>query len=149
MADITNKNIRVPGVNQDTNFIKQRSYCLNGSETPEVMSSGTHSIIAIPKGEAVTKLRVVALANTASGGSATLQFKVAVGGTVENINSSAVAIVNFAAGDVHDFPVNSIKSYDEANGAVIQLVVGSASLTSVKLLLVVETLPVAEFTKLG
>ena len=149
MSDVTNKNVRVPGVNQDTSFIKQRSYCLNGAEAPEILATGTHNVIALPKGEAVTRVRVIALENTTSGGSATLQFKVAFGETAENINTSAVGISNLAAGDVYDLPVNGVKGYDEAVGAVIQLAVGSAALTAVKLLVVVETLPVAEFTKLG
>lgn len=149
MADVTNKNFRIPGVNQDTNFIKQRSYCLNGAEVPEILATGTHDVIALPKGEALIGLRVIALENTASGGSATLQFKVAIGEAAENINASAIGIGNLAAGDVHALPVNAVKGYDEDVGAVIQLSVGSAALTAVKLLIVVETLPVAEFTKLG
>ena len=149
MSDVTNKNFRIPGVNQDTNFTKQRSYFLNGAEVPEILATGTHNVIALPKGEAVTGVRVIALENTTSGGSATLQFKVDFGGTAENINTSAVGIANLSAGDVHDWPVNGVKGYDETSGAVIQLAVGSAALTAVKLLVIVETLPVAEFTQLG
>ena len=149
MSDVTNKNFRIPGVNQDTNFIKQRSYCLNGAEVPEILATGTHDVIALPKGEALIGLRVIALENTASDGSATLQFKVAIGEAAENINTSAVGIASLSAGDVYDWPVNGVKGYDDTSGAVIQLAVGSAALTAVKLLVIVETLPVVEFTKLG
>ena len=149
VIDVTNKNLRIPGVNQDTNFIKQRSYCLNGIEVPEILAVGTHNVIALPRGEAITKIRIVALDATTSGGSATLQFKVAFGEVAENVGTSAVAIANLAAGDVYDFAVNGIKGYEAESGAVIQLSVGAAALTGMKLLVIVETIPVVDFTKQG
>lgn len=149
MADITNKNLRIPGVNQDTAYIKQRSYLLDGAIDAAVLATGTHSIIALPKGEAVTKLRLVAIDAAASGGSATVQFKVAYGQTAEAINSTAVAVANLGAGDVYEFPVNGVKGYDAATGAVLQMTVGTAALTAAKFLLIVETLPVNEFMTMG
>lgn len=149
MADITNKNCRVPGVNQDTNFMKQRSYCFDGGVVPEIMSIGTHNIIAVPVGECVAKIRVIALENSTSGGSATLQFKLSFGETSEVINSSTIAVGALAAGDVHELVVNGIKAYDAEKTPVIQLVVGSSAFTAMKLLVIVETLPVTEFMTMG
>ena len=150
MADITNKNFKIPGVNQDTNYIKQQSYMLDGGVASEILETGSHEVIALNKGEAITKLRVIAVKGGAtSAGSATVQFKALFDETAEAINKTAIPVADLAEGDVHEFPVNGIKGYDAEKAAVIQFVVGGANLTGLKLLLIVETLPVEEFLKLG
>lgn len=149
MSDVTNKNLRVNGVNQDTVFFKQNSFLIDGGIVPEVLGVGTHNVIALPKGEAVTNLRLVSLDNAASDGSATVQFKVSFDDTGESVNSTAISVANLASGDVHDLTVNNIKGYKESAGAVLQLVIGGAALTKAKFLLIVETLPVVEFMTMG
>lgn len=149
MADLTNTDFRINGVNQDTSFIKQRSYLLDGTVNSGLLSTGTHSVIVLPKGEAVVKLRVVSLESATSSGAATLQFKIGFDNVAEAVNSNAIALAALAAGDVYDFPVNAIKGYDDSKPPVVQLTVGTAAFTKLKLMVVVDTLPVTEFTTLG
>jgi hypothetical protein len=59
MADITNKNIQIPGVNSDTNYVQERAYMLNMNTNADIAAVGTHKIVALPEGEALVGLKVI------------------------------------------------------------------------------------------
>jgi hypothetical protein len=149
MADITNINLRVPGVNSATNYLRQRAYTVDFATLSGIAAVGTHDIIKLPKGEALQALRVVAIESAASGGAATLQFKIAFNGTAANVNSTAVAVAGLAKGMVQNMPVTGIKAVDSEYEGVLQMVVGSAAYTGGKFLLIVETLPAEAFVTNG
>lgn len=149
MADITNQNIRVPGVNAAGSFVKQQSYVVDFATISGIAAIGTHDIIKLDKGDALVGVRVFAIEGVASSGAATLQLKLAFNGTAANINSSAVALAGLAKGFVQNFPVTGIKSFDNDYEGVIQMVVGTAAYTGGKLLLVVDTIPAEAFVTCG
>lgn len=149
MADFTNVDFRVNGVNQDTNYKKQYAFCIDTAEYSGMQATGTHDIAVIPAGEAVVGLSVFVLTAAASSGAATVQFKLDFNGTAEAVNSTAVAIANLAAGDIADLPVNGIKAFDTAKECTLQFTVGTAALTAFKFMLVIETVPVKEFITEG
>jgi hypothetical protein len=149
MADITNQNIRVPGVNAAGTFVKQQSYVVDFATLSGIAGTGTHDIIKLDKGDAVVGVRVVALESAASSGAATLQLKLAFHGSAANINSSAVALAGLAKGVVQNMPVSGIKSFDSEYEGVIQLVVATAAYTAGKLLLIVDTVPAEAFVVNG
>jgi hypothetical protein len=142
MADITNKNIDVPGVNSTTNFLKQYAFELDFNTLSEIAATGTHDLKKLPAGEALVGLKVVVIEAAASGGAATAQFKVNGGA----INTSAVALAGLAAGFVHNLNVSGVAAYGENT---IQLTVGGAAYTGGKLLVVAETLPADLFVTNG
>lgn len=149
MADITEFEMRVPGVNQDTHFQKQNAYLIDCEEHSGVLTVGTHDLVKLNKGDMLTKLRIVVLKSAASSGSATIQFKAKFNSTAENIHANAFAIANLCSGDVYDIPVSTIKGYDEEYPPVIQMSVGTDALTAFKFLLIAETIPVHEFLNKG
>ena len=148
-ADITGKDTLVKGVNSPNNYIRSEAHLLDGNEFPGILAADTHDLFRIPKGNALVRLTVVALENTASGGSATLQFKAKINGASEAVNGTAIAKADIAKGDVVVLPVAKIKGYDRENDTIIQLTVGTAALTALKLLVIADYLPVAEFMELG
>jgi hypothetical protein len=147
-ADITTKDTLVKGVNSMNNYIRSEAHILDGVENPGILDADTHSLFVIPKGNALVGLKIVALADTTSSGSATLQFKAKIGSTAEAIHT-AIAKADLAAGDVVVADVAKIKGYDAENDTVIQLTVGTAALTAVKLLVIAEFLPIVEFMTAG
>jgi hypothetical protein len=142
MADITNRNIDVPGVNSTTNFLKQYAFELDFNTLSEIAATGTHDLKKLPAGEALVGLKVVVIEAAASGGAATAQFK--VNGSA--INSTAVALAGLAAGFVHNLNVSGVAAYGENT---IQLTVGGAAYTGGKLLCIAETLPAEMFVTAG
>ena len=149
-ADITGVNTVVFGVNSPNNYIRSEAHLIDGSENAGVLAADTHSLFKIPKGNMLTGLKVCALASTTSEGSATVQFKAKVGSSAaEAINGTAIAKADLAAGDVVCIPVEKIKGYDASGDTVIQMTVGTAALTAVKLLIVAEYLPVTELLTAG
>jgi hypothetical protein len=149
MADVTNLNLRVPGVNTATNYIKQQSYAIDFATITGIAEVGTHDLIKIKKGDAVQALRVVALDSATSGGAATLQFKVAFNGSGAAVNSTAVALAGLAAGSVQNMTVSGIKAFDAEADGVLQITVGGAAYTGGKFLLIVETVPAVDFVTNG
>ena len=149
MADFTNIDFRANGVNQDTNYKKQYAFLVNAAEYAEMLKVGTHDFTIIPAGEAITDLNVMALADAGSAGSATLQFKIAIDGTAEAINSTAIGLADLKAGDVHTATANKIKTFDKEKAGVLQITVGGADFTDLNFMLVVSTIPVKEFTTNG
>lgn len=142
MADITNKNITVPGVNSTTNFVKQYALLLDMNTMSEIAETGTHDIFALPPGEALVGLKIVVIEKATSGGSATAQFK--VNGSA--VNTTALALAALADGFTHNLNVAGIAAYGENK---IQLTVGSAAYTGGKFLVVAETLPAEMFVTAG
>lgn len=149
MADITNKNIKVPGVNCATNYVQQYAYCVDFATLDGIAGTGTHDIVKLPKGEALLGLRIVALESATSGGSATLQFKLSVGGTATAINSSTIALAGLTAGMIQNLPANNLKSFSGDGEGVLQMVVGTAAYTGGKFLLIAETLPAEAYVTNG
>ena len=149
MADVTNTDFRANGVNQDTNFKKQHAFIIDCAEHAALLATGTHNIITLGKGDAVTKLRLFVLESAASGGSATVQFKLAFDNAAETINGTAVGVADLKAGDIIDMPVSKIKAFDAEKEGVLQFVVGTAALTAFKFMLIADTVPVNEFTTNG
>jgi hypothetical protein len=142
MADITNKNIQIPGGNSATNYKIERAYMLDFGTNAEIAATGTHDLVKLPAGEAVVGFKIVAVEGAASGGAATAQFK--LNGSA--INSSAIALAALADGMVHNVNVSGIAAYGENT---LQLTVGGAAYTAGKLLVIVETLPVDMFVNAG
>ena len=142
MADITNKNIAVPGVNSTTNFVRQYAYLLDFTVNADVADVGTHDIAKLPPGEALVGMKVVVIEKAASGGAATLQLKV----NGSTINSTALALAGLAEGFSHNINVTGIKAYGEN---ILQATVGTAAYTGGKLLIVAETIPAEMFVTNG
>jgi hypothetical protein len=149
MADVTNLNFRVPGVNTATNYLKQESFVLDFVTASGIAEVGTHSWIKLKKGDALQTLRVIALDGATSSGSATLQFKLAFDGTAANINSTAFALAGLAKGITQNVVVNGIKTFDSEYEGVIQVTVGTAAFTGGKFLVIAETIPAEAFVTNG
>ena len=149
-ADITGKDTLVKGVNSPNYYVQSEAHLIDGTEEPGVLASDTHDLFKIAKGNMLTGLKVCALANTTSEGSATVQFKAKVGSAAaEAINGTAIGKADLQAGDVVCIPVEKIKGYDAEGDVLIQLTVGTAALTAVKLLVVAEYIPVTQFLTAG
>jgi hypothetical protein len=142
MADITNKNISIPGVNSATNFALERAYMLDFGVNADIADVGTHDLVKLPDGEALTGLKVIVIEPAASGGAATAQFK--VNGSA--VNSTAIALAGMGEGMVQCFSVSGVKAYGENT---LQLTVGSAAYTGGKLLVIAETIPAKMFVTAG
>ena len=147
-ADITAKDTVVKGVNSPNNYLRTVAHLLDGSEHSGILASDTHSLFVIQKGNMLTGLKVVALADTTSSGSATVQFKASINSVAEALHT-AIGKADLAAGDVVVIPVETIKGYDPSYDTVVQMTVGTAALTALKLLVFAEYLPVAEFITAG
>jgi hypothetical protein len=142
MADITNRNIAVPGVNSATNFTKQYAFLLDMNTMSAIAEVGTHSLVNLPEKEALTALKIVVIEKATSSGAATAQFK--VNGTA--VNSSALALSALADGYTHNINVSGVAAYG-AN--TLQLTVGTAAYTGGKLLVIAETIPAEMFVVNG
>lgn len=143
-ADITNKDITVPGVNSATNFIKSTAFELDFAVVSDIVAVGTHDLIDIPAGETLVGLKVIVVGAVTSGGAGTVQFK--VGGNT--INSTALALAGLAKGFVHNLVVTGVNAYSDGT-VPIQLTVGTAALTGGKLLCIAETIPGDMFITAG
>ena len=147
-ADITTKDTLVKGVNSMTNYTMSEAHLIDGTENSGILAADTHSLFVIPKGNMLTGLKIVALAATTSSGSATVQFKASINGTAEALHT-AIGKADLAAGDVVVIPVEKIKGYDPDYDTIIQMTVGTAALTAVKLFIVAEYIPVYDFLTAG
>lgn len=147
MADITGNETTVKGVNS-VNYVRYFAHRINGAEHSGILATGTHDLFKIPAGNLLTGIKAVALANTTSSGSATIQFKLKIGDAAEAIGS-AVGKADIQAGDSINAAVTGIKAYSGDDDLVVELVVGTAALTAVDLLVIAETVPVKEFITAG
>jgi len=148
-TDITGKLTLVKGVNSLNNYTRSQAHLIDGSEHAGILTVETHDLFSIPKGNMLTGLKIVALVNSLSAGGATVQFKAKIGAAAESINATAIGKADLAAGDVVVLPVEKIKGYDVENDTVIQLTVGTAALTQLKLFVIAEYIPVLEFMTMG
>ena len=149
MADLTKYDLRLNGVNQDTNYVKQCAYRLSGTFTPSILLGAAHDVVAIPAGEMLVGLRIVSLSSASSDGNCSMDFKIKVGeNTAEKVRSTAFTVNDFAKGKVFNLPVAGVAGYDVEKGSVIQFV-PTVALTALDLILVVETVPVLEFLTQG
>lgn len=147
MADVTNKESRVPGVNQDTNFVKQEAHMVDAAGLG-VTEVGTHDLFKMPAGVMVTGVRAAVITGSAPAG-ATVQFKALVNGSAVNL-TPALSGALLGSGAVINAPVTSGGAYDiVGSGATIQMTVGTSALTAFKALVAVETIPVVEFLERG
>jgi len=147
-VDITAKDTVVKGVNSPNNYIRSEAHLIDGAENSGILAAETHDLFKIGAGNALTALKVVSLADTTSSGSATVQFKVKIGANAEALHT-AIGKADLAAGDVVDLPVGKIKAYDASNDTVIEVTVGTADLTALKLLVIAEYIPVKAFMTAG
>lgn len=147
-ADITAKETRLKGVNSFDNYIRRETHLIDGAENAGILAADTHSLFIIPKGNMLTGLKVLSLETAASSGSATAQFKASINSVAEALHT-AIGKADLAAGDVAVIPVEKIKGYDASYDTVIQLTVGTAAFTTLKLLVVAEYIPVTEFLTAG
>lgn len=147
-ADITAKDTLVKGVNSMNQYTRYKAHLIDGTEHSGILASDTHDLFTIPKGNMLTGLKLVAKADTTSSGSATVQFKAKIGSTAEAIHT-AIGKGDLATGDVFACDVQKIKAYDPDNDIIIQMTVGTAALTALKLFVIVEYIPVDEFLNAG
>jgi hypothetical protein len=147
-ADITTKDTIVKGVNSENNYVRSEAHILDGTENSGILAADTHDLFVIPKGNALVGLKVIALSSTTSGGSATVQFKAKVGTETATAIGSAIAKANLAAGFVHNLAVATL-AYSATADTTIEMTVGTAALTAVKLLVIAEYIPVDMFMNAG
>ena len=150
MADITNYDTRINGVNQDTMFVREEAHLIDFEEHSEIMETGTHDLFMIPAGEAAIALRIVCIEDVASSGSATLKLHLKYGDdSASDVNSSAIAKANLASGFVHYLPVSGIKGYKSDVPCKVQATVGGAALTGGKIVVIADTIPILDFLTNG
>ena len=149
MADLTKFDLSVNGVNQDTQYIKQRAYHFSDTLTPEMASSGTHDLLALPAGEMLAGLRLVSLKTLAGDGPVSMNFKVSFGGTASaEFFNSPLAIGDFAKGKVHNLPLAEVSGFSQTEAGILQFT-ASQALTAFDFFLIVETIPVLDFLRQG
>ena len=147
-ADITSKDTLVFGVNSTNNYVHSEAHIIDGVENPGVLAQDTHDLFKIPAGNALVGLKIVALDSTTSSGSATVTFKAKVGTETATAVGSAIAKANLAAGFVHNLAVATL-AYSGTADTTIEMTVGTAALTAVKLLVIAEYIPVDMFMTAG
>lgn len=145
MADLTKFDLSVNGVNQDTQYIKQRAYHFSDTLTPEMASSGTHDLLALPAGEMLAGLRLVSLKTAQLSGPGNMNFRLLIaGGEGADLFATALTDSAFTSGKVQNVPVSGIEGFSLTSGSVLQFT-ASQALTAFDFLLIVETIPVLDF----
>ena len=147
-ADITSKDTLVKGVNSEVNYVRSEAHIIDGTENSGVLAQDTHDLFVIPAGNALVGLKVVALADTTSSGSATVTFKAKVGTETATAVGSAIAKANLATGFVQNLSVATL-AYSATADTKIEMTVGTAALTAVKLLVIAEYIPINMFMTAG
>nr|DAH45641.1 MAG TPA: hypothetical protein [Caudoviricetes sp.] len=147
-ADITAKYTHVKGVNSMNNYVRSEAHLLDGKEHSGILDTETHDLFVLPEGVMLTGLKVVSLANTESSGAATVQFKLKLDGAAEAVGA-AIGKGDLQTGDTVVLPVEKIKAYDPEGSGVIQMTVGTAALTTFKVLVIADYVPVHEFLTNG
>ena len=147
-ADITANDTLIKGVNSFRNYLQSEAHLIDGGEYAGILATGTHDLFKIPAGNMLVGLSIVALGDTASSGEATVQFKAKIGSAAENIGD-AIGKADLAAGDVVTLTAVKIKGYNADKDIVIEMTVGVAALTALKLFVIANYIPVEEFTTAG
>lgn len=148
MADVTSKVERLNGVNSDANYIHTDAYRLPLVELG-INGTGSHAFAVLPKGVAITKIRIIPLVAGASEGSATVQVAAKSGSANAVGLHTAVGKAKLLLNNVIDLPVNEKAAYFPADDVTLQLVVGTADLTAGELLVLVDSIPVEKFMTNG
>lgn len=141
MADYTNKNFRLNGVNQDGNYEKPSLFRIDLAEIGAT-TAGEAALVDIPAGEAVVGAALVgeiALAGT----SAALTFGVKAGTATVAFGSS---VSSLGVGEYKPLTVSGVTYSDDPQKIVVTV---AGTVTAGKFLLYVKTLPVKEFTTRG
>ncbi len=155
MANLLNKNLRVNGVNQDTQFVKQYSLLLDSNEHPEILTANEHHYIcAFEKGVACIGLKMVILDidSTISGDAAAkVEFSVKFEGEEGSysIEPSVEAFSKSRKGFVFDVLFDGIKGYNKDKNFSLIMKLDKTGLTKLKILVFVDTIPVDDFLTLG
>ena len=147
-ADITANDTLIKGVNSFRNYLQSEAHLIDGGEYAGILATGTHDLFKIPAGNMLVGLSIVALGDTASSGEATVQFKAKIGSAAENIGD-AIGKADLAAGDVVTLTAVKIKGYNADKDIVIEMTVGVAALTGLKLFVIANYVPVKEFITAG
>ena len=147
MADVTNKETRVPGVNQETHYIKREAHIIDAAGLG-VTAVGTHELFIVPAGGMLTDFRVAMLGAGSGSANANVKFQATVNGSAVELTSGA-AMTAYGSGACINAPVNGAVRDFIGSGAVIQMVVASAALIDFKALVVVESIPVQDYLELG
>lgn len=147
MANVTNKETRVPGVNQDTNYIRQESHIIDAAGLG-VTAVGTHELFIVPAGGMLTNFRMAMLGAGSGSSGATVKFAATVNSSSVDL-TSAIAVTSFGSGACINTAVNGAVRDLIGSGAVIQMVVASAALIDFKALVIAEGIPVDDYLTLG
>lgn len=155
MANLLNKNLRVNGVNQDTQFVKQQSFLLDSAEHPEILTENEHHFLAtFSKGEAFIGLKMVVLDvdSTISGDAAAkVEFSLHFegDGSTYAIEPAFEAVSKSRIGFVYDVLIDGMKGYKEGKHFSLLMKLDKAGVTKLKVMFFVDTIPVDDFLTLG
>ena len=149
MADITAYDTIVKGVNSPNNYTRSEAHLIDGSEFSGIMASGYHSLFMLPKGAAITDIKIISLETAVSSGSPTLSIAVKFG-DVDNVPLfTAIEKSVLAKGGVYHANVDKKYAYDPEVIPLIRLAIGTAAFTTLKFLLIIDYIPVNEFMTAG
>lgn len=145
-ADLTALDIRVNGVNADSTPVRTDAYLIDVADNG-VTEVGTHKIANLPKGVAVVAARLTAIVAVAGGTGATVKVGVTDGTQTADVGS-ATAITSLDKNAVVTLSANG-KTYFPETEPKVTITVATAALTGGKLLLEVDTVPVAAMLTKG
>lgn len=155
MANLLNKNFRLNGINQDTQFVKQRSFLVDSAEHPEILiGNENHFLATFSKGEAFFGLKMVVLdVESSIAGDAAAKVEFALHFEGENITHpiepAFEAISKSRIGCVYDVLCDGIQGYKKGKNLSIVMKTDKSGLTKLKVIIFVDTIPVDEFLTLG
>lgn len=147
-VDVTSKVSRVNGVNSDANYIHTDAYRLSIMELG-IDGVGSHAFAVLPKGVAVTQVRIVALKAVTSGGAATIQIAAKCGDANAVALHTAVAKAKLAINNLFASGVTDCAAYFPDGEVTLQLVVAGAAITAGEILVLVDTVPIKQFLTNG
>ena len=155
MANLLNKNLRVNGVNQDTQFVKQSCFLIDSSEHPEVLTPNEHHFLcSFAKHEVCIGMKMIVLdvdSSISGDAAATAEFSIhfeGEGGT-SAIEPAVEAFSKSRIGYVYDVPLDGVKGYKEGKHFSLLLKIDKTGLKKLKFLVFVDTIPVEDFLTLG
>lgn len=147
-TDITASVSRLPGIN-NPNYIKSDSYIIDMASNAGLLTAATHSLVSIPAGNAIVGVKVVILTAATSTGSATVKFGLKVGsGSVEDI-TTATAVAAITLGKVFNYSCSAVTAYSASDATLLQAVVATEALLTLKFQVFIEYIPVAAFSARG
>jgi len=148
-SDVTSLVPRLNGFYQPNTLVKSTVHILDLAVATSAKSADTHDLVKIPAGHAVVGVTIVSLTSFASSGAATMTIKVKAGTETAAAIGSAVSLTNLAVGKVTKLVPAGALSLKATNGvyagSVLQMTVGTAAYTAGKAMIIVDTIPVADF----